>query len=346
MSSVSKRFITSLLLSTWLLAFHVIASSKSGEVQPAVKPLVPYVERQDVQVFINQLVKQHKLDKTWVTKALQSAQRKDTILEAISRPAEKKLNWGQYRNIFLGEKRIQSGVIFWRKYEDVINSVSKQYQVEPEIIVAIIGVETFYGRHAGKYRVVDALATLGFDYPPRSEFFAKQLGQFLLLAKEQELDPLTLKGSYAGAMGWGQFIPSSYRSYAVDFDGDKVADIWNNPADAIASVANYFKRHKWTMGQPVAEQIKPAAAANKKYINRDREPKASLAELKKAGFYGNLKPEPAQAMVLELENAQGMQTWLAYPNFYVITRYNHSNLYAMAVYQLSQAIKAAKQKSS
>lgn len=342
MNSVVKRFIRVLLLSTFVLSSYAAANNNENKA-PASSSAVPYVERKDVQAFIHTLVKEHKLDKAWVTEVLTSAQRKDNILEAISRPAEKKLNWGRYRAIFLGEKRIQSGVAFWQQYEEVLNAVSKRYQVEPEIIVAIIGVETFYGRLAGKYRVVDALATLGFDYPPRGKFFAKQLAQFLLLAKEQQLDPLALKGSYAGAMGWGQFIPSSYRSYAVDFDGDKVADIWNNPADAIASVANYFQRHKWVMGQPVAEQITPAAGANKNYVNRDRKPKASLAELKKAGFYGDLKPEPAQAMVLELESKQGLQTWLAYPNFYAITRYNHSNLYAMAVYQLSQAIKASKQ---
>lgn len=332
-------------LSSKLLALGLAAgiSLSAQAADKAQEQTLAYVDRPEVQAFIDKLVKEHKLDRQWLTNNLAQAQRKDKILEAIARPAEKKLNWGQYRNIFLGETRIKRGVEFWQQYEDVIAKVSKQYQVDPEIIVAIIGVETHYGRHAGTYRVVDALATLGFDYPPRSKFFAKQLGEFFLLAQEQKLDPLSLTGSYAGAMGWGQFIPSSYRSFAVDFDGDQVADIWNNPADAIASVANYFKQHKWTMGQPVTEQISAAKGADRSYINRDRKPKASLKELEQAGFAGALDPQPARAMVLELENKQGPELWLAYPNFYSITRYNHSNLYAMAVYQLSREIKAAKQ---
>ncbi|OII56879.1 lytic murein transglycosylase B, partial [Pseudomonas putida] len=181
-------------------------------------------------------------------------QRKQSILDAISRPAERVKPWKDYRPMFITDARIARGVDFWRQHEAVLARAEQEYGVPAQYIVAIIGVETFFGRNTGNYRVIDALSTLGFDYPPRAEFFRKELREFLLLAREEQLDPLTLKGSYAGAMGLPQFMPSSFRNFAVDFDGDGHINIWNNPDDAIGSVASYFKRHGWVAGEGVVSR--------------------------------------------------------------------------------------------
>lgn len=181
-------------------------------------------------------------------------QRKQSILDAISRPAERVKPWKDYRPMFITDARIARGVDFWRQHEAVLARAEQEYGVPAQYIVAIIGVETFFGRNTGNYRVIDALSTLGFDYPPRAEFFRKELREFLLLAREEQLDPLTLKGSYAGAMGLPQFMPSSFRNFAVDFDGDGHINIWNNPDDAIGSVASYFKRHGWVPGEGVVSR--------------------------------------------------------------------------------------------
>ena len=215
--------------------------------------------------------------------------------------------------------------------------------VPAEIIVAIIGVETYYGRIAGSYRVIDALSTLAFDYPRRSEFFTKELKNYLILTRDQKMDPLLLKGSYAGAMGYGQFMPSSYRSYAIDFDGDDLADIWNNPVDAIGSVANYFKAHGWTEGGQVVLPARAESAVPDEMLSVGRalKPRFTVGEFIAAG----LVPEggadhSAEAIGVQFELEDGFEYWLGLHNFYVITRYNHSAMYAMSVYQLSQRIAA------
>jgi membrane-bound lytic murein transglycosylase B len=211
--------------------------------------------------------------------------------------------------------------------------------VPAEIIIAIIGVETRYGQHAGRYRVIDSLSTLAFDYPPRSKFFRSELKQYLLMTRDENVDPLSLYGSYAGAMGQPQFISSSYRRYAIDFDGDGKRDIWQNSADAIGSVANYLSIHGWQRGQPVTAQLtdKPGDAS---LLNRSLEPYVKVAELTKEGLKLPLAlPDNEDVTLMSLEGAKGDEYWLGMNNFYVITRYNHSALYAMAVYQLSQAIR-------
>ena len=208
----------------------------------------------------------------------------------------------------------------------------------PEVIVAIIGVETSYGRNKGNYRVIDALATLSFDYPKRSVFFTKQLENFLLLCVEQNQDPLTLKGSYAGAMGYGQFIPSSYRSYAVDFDGDGFSDIWNNKTDAIGSVANYFSRHGWKVGEEVIVPASFSKGYDSSLVNKLKLNK-TIGELGVLGFSpAQILPTEFKALPVLLKGMNGEEFWLGLHNFYVITRYNHSHLYAMAVHELSQLI--------
>ena len=292
---------------------------------------------------MDRMVKEYGFEAKQVRELLAQAEKKQAILDAIARPAEKTKPWYEYRKIFLDNDRVQQGVVFWQENAATLNEAAERYGVDPSIIVAIIGVETRYGRHMGNYRVIDALATLGFDYPPRATFFRGQLEQLFLLAREQNQDPLALKGSYAGAMGFGQFIPSSFRHFARDHDGDGVADIWNNRQDAIASVANYFKAHGWQTGQPVFVRAKVSGKVDEAQVNATGRPQHSVAELKKKGIEPVSTTEAdLPASLLSYEQEQGPEYWLGFNNFYVITRYNRSQLYAMAAWQLSEAIKEAR----
>lgn len=274
---------------------------------------------------------------------LAKAERKDSILEAISRPAERRLTWGEYRKIFVEPKRIRQGVAFWNEHADTLARAEETYGVPAEIIVSIIGVETRYGRIMGNYRVLDALATLGFDYPKRADFFRGQLIEFLRMTREESLDPTDPMGSYAGAMGYGQFIPSSFRNFAVDFDGDGKRNIWTNKVDAIGSVANYFHAHGWKPGEPVRSNVVFNQTADAEWFNAGLKPQVTLAEWAERGV-ATRKDLPLEqpATLMELTMDDGDQHWFGLHNFYVITRYNHSRLYAMAVYELSQEIRAAR----
>ena len=207
-----------------------------------------------VAEFIAEMTRDHGFASEQLTALFDQVERKQAILDAISRPAEKVKPWKDYRPIFITEARISKGVDFWNKHAEALARAEQEYGVPAEVIVSIIGVETFYGGNTGSWRVLDALSTLCFDYPPRAEFFCQQLREFLILAREQQIDPLTVKGSYAGAMGLPQFMPGSFRAYAVDFDGDGHIDIWTNPVDAIGSVASYFKRHGWVSGESVVSR--------------------------------------------------------------------------------------------
>jgi membrane-bound lytic murein transglycosylase B len=297
-----------------------------------------YLQHPDAKIFADRMVSEHGFDRAEVEALLVEATKKQTIIDAMTRPAERVKPWKDYRKIFIQEKRIDQGVSFWLENRDALKRASKEYGVAPEVIVAIIGVETFYGRIKGSYRVIDALATLSFDYPKRSAFFTKQLEQFLLLAREQNQAPLDLIGSYAGAMGYGQFIPSSYRSFAVDFDGDGFADIWNNTTDAIGSVANYFSKHGWQLGKEVVSRAHAKEGYDTAWLNKLKLEK-TLDELAVMGFTP-IKPLPGdlKALPMLLNGQRGEEFWLGLNNFYVITRYNHSRLYAMAVHDLSQLI--------
>jgi membrane-bound lytic murein transglycosylase B len=270
------------------------------------------------------------------------AQKQESILKAIARPAEKTKAWYEYREIFLNDKREQQGLAFSAEHRETLARAERELGVPASIIVSIIGVETYYGRITGNYRVIDALSTLAFDYPKRSEFFTKELKNYLILTRDQNFDPLELKGSYAGAMGFGQFMPSSYREYAIDFDGDDVIDIWNNPVDAIGSVANYFKRHGWRVGEPVVFAADAAADVPQEMFVRTRsdlKPVRTIAEFAAAGVVARDKIDPeAMATAMKFELEEGYEYWLGLHNFYVITRYNHSAMYAMSVYQLSQRL--------
>jgi membrane-bound lytic murein transglycosylase B len=293
---------------------------------------------------VDELVVQEGFDRQELMRVFAQAQRQDSILEAIARPAEKIRPWYQYREIFLNEKREQQGVEFFNQHRATLLRAEREFGVPAEIIVAIIGVETSYGRVAGSYRVLDALSTLAFDYPPRSPFFTAELKDFLILTRDQGMDPTSLLGSYAGAMGYGQFIPSSYRNYAIDFDHDGKIDIWENPVDAIGSVANYFKQHGWRQGEVVVAAAVAAANTPDTIFVKTRDelkPQRTVAQFAADGLVARVKQDSnalATAMKFELKN--GYEYWLGLHNFYVITRYNHSAMYAMSVYQLSQRLAA------
>ena len=282
------------------------------------------------------------VDPVWAQELIDQAARQQSILDAIARPAEKTKAWYEYRKIFLTDRRITEGVTFWGAHEETLDTVAMRTGVPAELITAIIGVETYYGRITGSYRVVDALATLAFDYPRRSAFFTGELEQFLVLAWESGKDPLALKGSYAGAMGYGQFMPSSYRAYARAYEGEDAPDIWDNPADAIASVAHYLKAHGWRAGGTVVADGIPDDP-DPALFDSGLKPKKTVAALALEGLGAAAPLDPAEmATPLRLEEEDGMRYWLGLHNFYVITRYNHSAMYAMAVWDLSQAIAAAR----
>ncbi|MEP5765048.1 MAG: lytic murein transglycosylase B [Halieaceae bacterium] len=298
-----------------------------------------YADNPAAQALIQQLVSEDGFDRDYLQQLFAGAERKDSILKAIARPAEKTKPWYEYREIFVTDTRTQQGLEFYRRYAASLQRAEREYGVPAAIIVAIIGVETRYGGNKGSYRVIDALSTLAFDYPPRSGFFSKELKNYLLMTREQDLPAAELKGSYAGAMGYGQFIPSSYRAYAVDFDGDGVADIINNPVDAIGSVANYFKQHRWRTGESVAMRARVDEGYRRDWMNDGLKPDRTVAQLA-SGFIFPVQAAPAErrANAIEFELENGLEHWLGWHNFYVITRYNHSSMYAMSVYQLSQAL--------
>ncbi len=298
-----------------------------------------YSQRNDVQQFIDEMVEKHGFDRNDLEFKFAMANRLDGVLEAIAKPAEKVLTWREYRPIFVTSKRIRRGNDFIEHHHDILKRAEKEYGVPAEIITAIIGVETYYGRLSGKTRVFDSLVTLGFDYPPRSPFFLSELEQFLLLTREENIDVRFVRGSYAGAMGMPQFISSSYRQYAVDFDGDGKRDLWNSTADVIGSVANYFKVHGWKSGDQV---VVPARVTGQIEETRNKlKPHSDIADLASQGVVPEAAVDKdAKATVITLEGKRGKEYWLGLDNFYVITRYNHSALYAMAVYQLSQEFDA------
>ncbi len=286
-------------------------------------------------------MQQEGFTKVFLSKVLSSAKRQNSILKAMNRQAEGRLTWEKYRSRFIETKRIQNGVRFWKKHRVALARAEKIYGVPAQLIVSVIGVETRYGKVTGSYRVLDAVATLAFDYPRRGEFFRNELKEFLLLSKEENISFTKPKGSYAGAMGYGQFMPSSYRKYAIDFDGDGKRDIWKNPVDAIGSVANYFAAFGWFEGEPVVIAAKSSKPLDKDWYNNGLALKISLKEWQRRGLSGAEDLDQKQgATLMKLKLNQQDQLWFGLQNFYVITRYNHSRFYAMAVYQLSQSIKA------
>ncbi len=301
-----------------------------------------YGNKPEAVALADELAAEEGFDRDELLALFADAERQQSILDAISRPAEQVKPWYEYRGIFLTDRREKLGREFLEEHRDTLERAEREFGVPAEIIAAVIGVETYYGRNTGSYRVLDALATLAFDYPRRSAFFTSELKNFLILARDQGFDPRKLKGSYAGAMGYGQFMPSSYRSYAVDFDGDGVIDIWDNPVDAIGSVANYFQRHGWVSGGPVVTAASVRGEPGEEWFVQSRSdlrPRFTVAEFSDAGILPERElPADTLATAMQFELEDGYEYWMGLHNFYVITRYNHSAMYAMSVYQLSRRL--------
>jgi membrane-bound lytic murein transglycosylase B len=300
---------------------------------------------EELQALIASLEKEAIYPRGELASIFAEVKRQNKALEAMTRPAESTKEWKDYRTQFLTNDRINRGLDFWDKYQEPLNKAEAQYGVPTEVILAIIGVETKFGGNKGSFRVVDTLASLAFDFPRRSTFFRQELKNFLILSKEQGLTPLDVYGSYAGAMGYPQFMPSSWRNLAVDFDGDNKIDLLNNPVDAIGSVANYFKSNGWKTNEAIATRAKIIADNYDEAItSKDLKTASTLADIKskgldvKEGAFASTMP----ASALRLQGENGAEFWLAFNNFYVITTYNRSTLYAMAVMQLSQALKEAR----
>ncbi|MBX2825857.1 MAG: lytic murein transglycosylase B [Gammaproteobacteria bacterium] len=293
-----------------------------------------------VAAYLKEISQQHGLDHQHLRNLFADVSVQDDVIKLISTPSERTLTWSEYRAIFLTEKRIRGGLEFVEKHRVLLDRAEAQYGVPADIIAAIIGVETAYGQITGNHRALSALATLAFAYPPRASFFRKELTEFLLLAGEEGFDPGQVKGSYAAAMGMPQFISSSYRQYAIDFDNDGRRDLWDSPADVIGSVANYFTAHGWRPGEAIAEKVTPTGGDWLALVTKSLKPTHDDQMLLRSG----LKPlhtTPGKKSVMVFERNNQSESWIGHKNFYVITRYNHSRMYAMAVFQLSQILREA-----
>lgn len=300
------------------------------------------VDRPAVRKFIDSMAEKHDYDPEQLRSVLAQAETQEQILTAISRPAEKTLAWHEYRDIFLTDERIRAGADFWQEHGDTLQRISEETGVPCETLVGIIGVETFFGRITGNYRVLDALATLAFDYPPRSSFFMRELEEFLLLVEEEGIDATDPTGSYAGAMGAPQFMPSSFRAYAVDSSKDGKRDIWSDWEDVIGSVANYFVAHGWKPESPVVARASLGSTWDGELPRNTLTPSDTVDSLSHRGvlFASNL-PGDHVSQLLTLEGEDGEEHWVGFHNFFVITRYNRSVMYALAVHQLGEQIALA-----
>ncbi|MDH5344804.1 MAG: lytic murein transglycosylase B [Gammaproteobacteria bacterium] len=320
-----------LLFRTLLSALVLLAGSPVAFAIDTARP--------DVKQFIDRMVEEHAYDRAKLESVLAGAESKSSIIDAISKPAEGTLEWHQYRKIFLTDERIEAGAIFWKDNEADLARISEGTGVPIEILVGIIGVETYFGRITGSYRVLDALATLAFDYPPRSKFFSGELEQFLLLVREEGMNATDATGSYAGAMGRPQFMPSSYRAYAVDSTDDGKRDIWENWADVIGSIANYFVRHGWQTGKDIVAPATLGAQWQGATPENTLTPKETVTSLSHQGvMFSTGLGGDEKSQLITLKDEDGEQHWVGFHNFFVITRYNRSVMYALAVHQLGQEI--------
>jgi peptidoglycan lytic transglycosylase B len=298
------------------------------------------VRRADVKEFIDHVAGTTAFTKHQLRKLLKAAQSQPAIIEAMDRPAEKAKPWFEYRPIFVTERRIREGAEFWAAHRQALDQASIRSGVPPEYVAAILGVETYYGRLTGSYRVLDALSTLAFDYPARGKFFRDELEQFLLLTHDAGINPLGVKGSYAGAMGAPQFMPSNFRRYAVDADADGHIDLWTNWPDVCASVGNYLKEHGWIFGEAVLSEAHVAEGAAAGLDGHTLALSETVGSLHTKGVnFDSPLQEDAPALLIAADESDGVHWRVGYNNFYVITRYNHSALYAMAVYELAAAVK-------
>ena len=310
--------------------------------QPPEAPALPAhfdPHRPEIAAFVEEVARRDRMSRHALRQLLQEAQPLPRIIEIMTRPLEKVAPWWEYRERFITAERISDGVQFWIDHRQSLEQVADAYQVPPEYIVAILGVETHYGRNTGPFRALDALATLAFEYPPREKFFRSELEEFLLLARENKLDPLTVRASYAGALGVPQFMPSQYRRYAVAADADKRRDLWNDWDDIFASVANYLREHGWTPGAPVLAETRLDPDPNFQIEPRNLELNETVDSLSVHGVKVVLDvPADTPAVLLSAEQRDGPAYRVGFHNFYVLTRYNASARYAMAVYDLAQAI--------
>ena len=309
-------------------------------------PASPFLAREEVRRWIAETSAERGLDRHHVAGLFARLERREDVLALIAAPAERRLEWREYRPIFLGEERVRAGRAFLERHREALARAEARFGVPPAVIGAIIGVETLYGRIVGRHRVLEALATLAFDYPPRAAFFAGELAEFLSLADEERLRAREVLGSYAGAMGLAQFIPSSYRRYAIDFDGDGRRDLFESPEDAIGSVANYLARHGWRRDEPLARRWRatPARAeAARALVRESLKPAVAFERVRALGFEDAAARESGAdarpVSVMRFSGEGGEELWVGYTNFYAITRYNHSRLYALAVHQLAAALR-------
>ena len=321
------------------LAFGACSAALAA---PAAPPA--YGQRPEVRAFIRELVERRAFVEKELAFLFSRARRLPAVLKAIEPPSGRARSWEAYRATFVNERHVQAGLEFWRAHGATLERAARAYGVPEAVIVAILGVETFYGRNTGRWRVVDALATLAFDYPPRAEFFRQELESYLVYAREAGIDVFSVHGSYAGAIGIPQFMPGSYLKYAVDFDGDGVSDLRASAADAIGSVANFLKAHGWRPGEPVTLPARVNGAAHRAMLEAGIEPRFTLADLRRFGVEtrSGLALETPVALV-DLETpARPTEYRLGMRNFYVLTRYNRSSFYASAVADLAAALRAAR----
>ena len=291
-----------------------------------------YSKTTQVLSFIEEMVTKHGFEESYLIEIFQSAEKKEKIINSMNRPAEKKFSWAQYKARLISPIRVNNGADFLQRFLPEFEKAEEKFGVPKEIIAAIIGIESSYGSITGRERVIDSLSTLAFDYPRRSNFFTKQLEHFLLLAREEKLDAFSMKGSYAGAMGYGQFIPSSYRSYAIDFDNDGIRNIVTNPIDAIGSVANYLSKHGWEKNALIAEALERSDVTSDFKTSLTLKDKDALELVSKTNLFDK--------KYLQI-NFEDSEFWLGHKNLYVLSRYNRSSFYVMAVFLLSQEINYA-----
>jgi membrane-bound lytic murein transglycosylase B len=327
-----------------LLAVIVVAVA-SAHAAPGQAPA--YSERAEVKAFIREVVERHGFVEKELVFLFSRLRPLEPVLKAIATPADKTLSWQEYRSLFMSERRIAGGVSFWNAHRAALERAEREFGVPAEYIVAIIGVETLYGRNPGRYRVVDALSTLAFDYPPRADFFRDELVSFLLMARDEGLDVFNLRGSYAGAFGIPQFMPGSARRFAVDFDSSGAIDLARSPTDAVGSVANFLRRHGWQPGAPVLLEARVEGDAYRPYATGSVEPLYSVGQLTAAGVAAK-GAEPlagAKAALIELATPGAPSEFrVGLQNFYALTRYNRSAFYASAVYDLAKAIRQRREK--
>ena len=294
----------------------------------------------EIEVFISKMVKIHGFNEPELKQVFNKIKFRPSIIKAMTRPSTSK-PWYEYHPIFINSKRISKGVTFWKKNAKVLKQASKEFGVPEEIITAVIGVETYYGKLTGRHRVLDALTTLAFNYPKRADFFRDELEQYLLLIREQNAGMFSINGSYAGAIGIPQFMPSSYRNYAVDFDNDGKIDLSENTADSIGSVANYLIAHGWEVGSPTVIRAQVSDDSRHKTLKMGHKPLYTIQKMQEFGIKPSIDiPNDRKATLIELNNKNHMEYWLGFNNFYVITRYNRSTHYAMSVLLLSEKIRA------